>query len=272
VGTSLAFWLTDLGAPLAWVAGRGPLRFPLPGATPRRSIDQAENDGLDLLLLAVGDPALEEVAVRLAERRQAPVVLHVSGHHDAEVLAPLRRGGSAVGSLHPLRAFARPCPALREAPGLCFAVDGDAEALALARRIATACGAPSYEIAGDRRRIYHLAASWAAGAVMTVLAAAEEAMQAGSLPRELRSAYLALTTSALAQVDPELPLAAAITGPAARGDRETLDRQRAALGRHDISLLPFFDALRAETERQRRRLEAAPSGLQAGSPELRQTR
>ena len=41
--------------------------------------------------------------------------------------------------------------------------------------------------------------------------------------------------------------AGALTGPIARGDEETVDRQRAAIEERTPDLLPLFDALAAAT-------------------------
>src|SRR5687768_17323321 len=95
------------------------------GMAGRQGMADLASGGQDLLLIAVSDPALPEVAAILAQRPQAAVALHTSGCLDASVLAPLREAGSAVGSLHPLKAFPRPLPAPAEARGVFFAVDGD---------------------------------------------------------------------------------------------------------------------------------------------------
>lgn len=273
VGTSLAWWLDAHGAELVRIGSRRSAAHLLP--TPARSdpsehpsatssaavsssvqqttVEELDSHDLDLLLLAVSDPALEAVAGALAQRPQAPVVLHVSGHFDAEILAPLRR--SAVGSLHPLRAFAAPSFAADEARGTVFAIDGDPPALDLARRITNALGAQAFEIDGPRRLAYHLAASLAAGGVMTVLAAAEELLDAAELPRELLAAYLDLAHGAIDRVPadaPERAVASAITGPMARGDRPVLARQRAVLADLAPVLVPLFDRLASENHRLRR--------------------
>ncbi|HEV7514783.1 MAG TPA: hypothetical protein VGR07_00645, partial [Thermoanaerobaculia bacterium] len=101
VGSSLAGWAVALGARLESVVGRSAGTAGLAGLA---------TGGQDLLLLAVPDGALAQVAAELARRPQARVVLHTSGSLPAAVLAPLRDpagrlsqegGGSAVGSLHP---------------------------------------------------------------------------------------------------------------------------------------------------------------------------
>ena len=253
VGTSLSRWAVAAGAELVATAGRG-------------SLETLETGGQDLLLLALPDAALPTAAVELARRPQAAVALHTSGSLDASVLAPLREVGSAVGSLHPLKAFPQPLPDPAEARGVFFAVDGDPAARELAWRLATAWGGVPGEVPAAARSLYHFAATLAAGGVVTLLAAAGEIAGGLGLPEALPEAiirgYLELARGAVAAagrtLDAGRPLAAAITGPVARGDVATVERQLAALEDHVPDALPLARALAQETLRQRRRLGTRP--------------
>ena len=300
MGTSLALWLVAAGARLVAVAGRDPGR-PLDGrlpAVPRVGLADLVSVEADLLLVAVADPALAAVAELLARRPQARVVLHVSGPLDASVLAPLAakaassvggssaRGsaalGSAIGTLHPLRAFPEVLP--RPAAGTVYALDGDVEALALARRLAAAFAGQTVEVAGEARTVYHLAATLAAGGVTTVLALLAELLAAAGLPRTLLAANLHLMDGALEAVrraareeaeDPETFDRAifdrAITGPAVRGDLATLARQRAALLAIAPRLLGPIAALQDEALTRGRRLRGEESGEESGEEPLRES-
>lgn len=265
VGTSLAAWAVARGASAVTVAGRTRSRGE--GTAARLGarwcdLERLSTAGEDLLLLAVADPALPELARRLARRLQARVALHTAGCLDAAVLRPLADAGVAVGSLHPLKAFPRPLPDLADARGTTFAVDGDVPARALATRLVAAWGGEPFELAGDLRILYHLAATVAAGGVVTLISAVEELAARTGLPRRVTSGYLALARGALDQVDELGDPVAAITGPVARGDRDTEARHRAALARAAPELAPLVEALNRETRRQRARRRGG-----AGEPE-----
>jgi predicted short-subunit dehydrogenase-like oxidoreductase (DUF2520 family) len=225
----------------------------LVAAAGRAALPELETAGQDLLLVAVKDGAVADVAAVLARRPQARVVLHASGSLDAAVLAPLRPA-SAVGSLHPLKAFPRPLPDPAEARGVFFALDGDPEALKLAGRIAAAWGGVSAEVPPETRPLYHFAATLAAGGVTTLLAAAAEIAGRLGLPEAVARGYVELARGAVAAAGRTLeegrPLPTAITGPAARGDRETLARHLEALGRVAPEKLPLAMFLALETLRQ----------------------
>ncbi|HEY7215797.1 MAG TPA: DUF2520 domain-containing protein [Thermoanaerobaculia bacterium] len=254
VGSSLARWAAAAGAELAAVAGRRPGEAAWPGGPSCVDLGHLETAGEDLLLVAVRDGALPEVAADLARRPQARVALHTSGILDASALAPLRAAGSAVGSLHPLKAFPRPLPDPAEAHGVFFAADGDAAAQALALRLAAAWGGVAVEVPAAARPLYHFAATLAAGGVVTLLAAAAEIAERLGLPPEVARGYLELARGAVAAaretLDAGRPLGAAITGPAARGDRGTLARHFEALRDLAPEKLDLARVMAVETRRQ----------------------
>jgi predicted short-subunit dehydrogenase-like oxidoreductase (DUF2520 family) len=247
VGRSLAAWAEARGARSRGVAGR-------------REVADLSTAGQDLLLLAVPDGAYAAVAAELARRPQAAVALHTAGSLDAEVLAPLRAAGTAVGSLHPLKAFPHPLPDPEQARGVFFAVDGDPQAQALAFRLAAAWEAEAAEVPAAARTLYHFAATLAAGGVVTLLSAAEEIAARLGLPDAVTRGYLELCRGAVAAAaeahSSGQPLSTALTGPAARGDRATVERQLGALAGLAPEKVPLIVALAQETLRQRERAGA----------------
>ncbi len=266
VGCSLAHWLAARGARATAVAGRGP-RGGAEGLArelgcPAVAAADLASAGAGLLLVAVPDPALAGVAERLGQRPQAAVALHTSGSQEASVLAPLAAGGSAIGSLHPLLAFdsVRRDPAV--ARGIVFGVDGGPAALALARRLAESLGARAVEIPSGRRTLYHFAATLAAGGVATLFAAVAELADRLRLPEGVLEGFRALGLGVLGRGSGGDP-AAAITGPVARGDRETVMRQLGELEQVAPQLVPLAAVLALETLRQRRRV-SPPDGEQEG--------
>lgn len=241
VGSSLARWAAAAGARAVAVAVRRP---GAPGEGLARDLgaaavapEELTSAGSDLLLVAVSDPALDAVAGDLARRPQARVALHTSGSRGASALAPLAAAGVAVGSLHPLKAFPRELPDVRSGRGVTFAVDGDALARRLARRLTAAWGGEAVEVAEAQRDLYHFGATLAAGGVVTLVAAAGELAARLGLPPAVAAGYRALARGALAEAGDEP--AAGITGPVARGDRETVLRQLAALGETAPELVPL---------------------------------
>ena len=240
VGKSLAGWAVAAGAEMV-------------AATGRDGLVGFGSEGQDLLLIAVPDSVLAEVAERLARRPQAGVALHTSGSRDAAVLSPLRAAGTAAGTLHPLKAFPRVLSAPGEASGVFFALDGEPAALALGRRLVAAWGGVAGEVPPGARPLYHFAATLAAGGVATLLAAAADLAARAGLPPEVARGYLELArgtvAAAIATPAPGAALAA-ITGPVARGDLATVQSHFEALKAVAPERLDLARELARETLRQ----------------------
>ena len=255
VGTSVAGWTVAAGGELVAAAGRDGLAG-------------FGSAGQDLLLIAVPDGALAEVAERLARRPQAAVALHTSGIREAAVLAPLREAGTAIGTLHPLKVFPRALAAPDEAQGVFFALDGDATAQELARRLVAAWGGVAGEVPAAARPLYHFAATLAAGGVATLLATAADLATRAGLPPEVARGYLELargTVAAAIAAPIQTPGAAlaAITGPVARGDLATVQSHFEALRAAAPERLDLARELARETLRQVSAVQDLSPGHQA---------
>lgn len=183
--------------------------------------------GVDVVIIATPDGAVGPVAAAIAPVAST-VVLHLSGALGLDVLGPHRRRAS----LHPLM----PLPSaevgrVRLRSGITFAVAGDP----MATHLGQALGGRCVEIDDSRRAAYHAAACIAANHLVAVLGQVERVAAAAGLGVD---AFLPLAATALQDVGDMGP-AAALTGPAARGDETTLARHRAALAPEEV---PGYDA------------------------------
>jgi predicted short-subunit dehydrogenase-like oxidoreductase (DUF2520 family) len=190
----------------------------------------------DAILLCVPDAEIETAAAAVAG--SPAFVGHTSG---ATPLTALDPAGSAAFGLHPLQTIAGPDADLR---GCGCAVAGTTPgALALAHRLARELEMEPVEIADEDRAAYHAAASVASNFLLTLEAAAESvAVGAGIAPadaRRLLGPLVRATVENWLALGPE----AALTGPVARGDQDTVAAQRAAVAGTAPELVPLFDEL-----------------------------
>lgn len=220
LGTALHRALADAG-----IAADGPFG---------RGHDGAE---ADVVLLCVPDAEIAAASAAIAVR-EGRVVGHCSGATGLDVLAP-----HAAFGLHPLMTVTR--------DGARFAGAGAAvagttpEALAVAHALAGALGMHAAEIDDADRAAYHAAASVASNFLVALEAAAEELLATTGAPREILAPLVRATVDNWAALGAE----AALTGPIARGDEETVIRQRHAVAMRTPELLDLFDALAAQTRR-----------------------
>jgi predicted short-subunit dehydrogenase-like oxidoreductase (DUF2520 family) len=183
--------------------------------------------GVDVVLITVPDRAIAAVAAAV---RPVPstVVAHCSGALGLEVLAPHER----VASLHPLVTLPDPViGAVRLRTGGPFVVAGDQ----VATDLVLALGGRPLVVPAERRAEYHAAACIAANHLVALLGQVERVAASVGLPLD---AFLPLARGALDDVGLLGP-AAALTGPAARGDQATIDRHRQVL---DAAELDGYDA------------------------------
>jgi predicted short-subunit dehydrogenase-like oxidoreductase (DUF2520 family) len=200
--------------------------------------------GVEVVLLCVPDRqvavAAAALAQRLPERRRAPLVGHCSGTGTLGLLADLPQDAQRF-SLHPLMTFVDGEPPPWE--GTAAAVAGSSEhALGVARELADSLGMVPFVVEDGDRAAYHAAASIASNFLVTLEVAAERLAQNAGCDRDALAPLVRQTVSNWLAQGP-----AALTGPIARGDTETVARQRAALAERTPELLALFDALAQAT-------------------------
>lgn len=195
--------------------------------------------GTSVVILAVPDSALAEVAHDLAAFGPPPpacVALHLAGAISTDVLAPLHAVGYPVGSLHPLQAVADPFHSGDKLFGVGFALAGEPEAVAVARRMVSALDGLPLVIAPNKRQLYHASAVVASNYMVALLAfAVRLMMQAGVSESDSLTALLPLVKGTLENLD-QLGVGAALTGPIARGDADTIRLHLARLSDSDRAL------------------------------------
>ncbi|MEX0893547.1 MAG: Rossmann-like and DUF2520 domain-containing protein [Gemmatimonadota bacterium] len=216
------------------------------------------SDGTTILLLAVPDRAIGEVAYEYSGTGTAPggcAALHLSGALSVDSLGPLHHVGYAIGSLHPLQAVADPWHPGDRLTGAAFAVSGEPAAVAAGRRVANALRGRALVIPPALRVTYHAAAVLASNALVTLAAAAARTLAAAGVPEdEALPALLPLMRGTLDNLE-HLGIPAALTGPIARGDADTVRMHLARLSEGDRSL---YCALGRETLAMARAAGLAP--------------
>jgi predicted short-subunit dehydrogenase-like oxidoreductase (DUF2520 family) len=216
LGTALARALRAAGIPVEGPLGRG-----------------ADGAGAGAVLLCVPDGEIEAAAAAVAP---GPLIGHCSGALGLDVL-----GGREGFSLHPLMTITREGA---DFAGAGAAVDGTSErAVRVATALARAAGLRPVRIPPEDRAAYHAAASMASNFLVTLQAAAERLAASAGAERELFVPLVRATVDNWAALGPER----ALTGPVARGDEATVERQRAAVAERAPELLELFDALVAAT-------------------------
>jgi predicted short-subunit dehydrogenase-like oxidoreductase (DUF2520 family) len=189
--------------------------------------------GVDLVVIATPDAAVADVATTIRPEATT-VVAHLAGSLGLDVLGTHPR----TAALHPLAPLPNAEVGADRLRGAWFAVAGDP----LVGDVVNALGGRSFPVADEDRALYHAGAVIASNHLVALLAQAERVAGRAGVPLD---GYLDLARRTLANVA-DLGAVAALTGPAARGDVETVARHVAALGPDEAEL---YGCLSAECTR-----------------------
>jgi predicted short-subunit dehydrogenase-like oxidoreductase (DUF2520 family) len=206
--------------------------------------DHADLGPADVYLLAVTDDQIVPACAALAQRSLAgAIVVHCSGAQSSGALEAARQAGAHVASVHPIRSFADPGGVVAGFAGTFCGVEGDDDALAVLVPALEAIGARPVTIDASAKTVYHAAAVFASNYLVTVLDAALRAYQAAGIPEGVaRELARPLAQESLSNVF-RMGAADALSGPIARGDFATVQRQQAAVSAWDAEAGALYAAL-----------------------------
>ena len=205
----------------------------------------ADAAGAAVVLLCVPD---REIAAASAALVPGAIVGHVSASAGLSLLAPHERF-----TLHPLLSVVA---GGAQFTGATCAVDGSTpRALGTAGALSERLGMHARTVPAEQRALYHAAASMASNYLVALEAGAERLARMVGLERAALVPLVRATMEQWATLGPH----AALTGPIARGDEETVRRQRGAVATAAPDMLPLWDALEAAT----RALAGTPAGAQS---------
>ena len=200
---------------------------------------------VDLIIIAVRDHAIEEVAGQVAPvaRNAAASAVHLSGATPVEVLAPFAAQGIATGSFHPLQTMPTPDQGARSLAGSWMAVTADEPLRSELRSFAESLGGIPFDLRDADRTTYHAAAAAAANFPTTAFAIAQRLLQSTGVPIDaVRPLVDRIVANAF-----ELGPRASLTGPIARGDVDTIEAQVDAVRRAAPDLAAAFEAMVSAT-------------------------
>jgi predicted short-subunit dehydrogenase-like oxidoreductase (DUF2520 family) len=246
VGTALAVALRRAGHRITAVSAISAVSRQragefLPGAAVLRPEEVLA--AADLVLLTVPDDALTALVRGLAAT-EAPLagrmLLHASGRHGLAVLDPAVQSGALPLALHPVMTFTGRPDDVDKLTGICFGVTAPDVLRPAAEVLVMEMGGEPVFIAEADRPLYHAALAGAANHLVTQVVQAEDLLARAGVGQPARMLAPLLS----AALDNALRLGdAALTGPVARGDAETVAGHVQALRTNAPEALPAYLAL-----------------------------
>lgn len=232
IGTGRIAWamgkrLKSKGLPIAQVLGRNPERAQqlAEALNAPWSSDYSEMmPRADWVLMAVRDDAIEQVAEQIAPFCAESLVTHTSGATPGKVLKP---HFERCGVFYPLQSFSlERSPVWSKIP---FCVDASTqEDVLFLKKMAKTIGNLVYQVNDEQRALLHVAAVFANNFANHCFTIAEKILDEKELPFEMLHPLMEETLAKALHDAPERMQ----TGPAIRGDVETINRHLHLLEKH----------------------------------------
>lgn len=225
VGAVLAAAFREAGHDIVSVAGESDasrirIQTLLPGIAVRKPSAVAR--AADILIVTVPDDALRNVVAMLSAAgaiHDGQYVVHTSGRHGTDVLAPAAERGAHAAAMHPAMTFTGTDLDLPRLPATVFGCTGADEVRPVVEGLVADLGARTVWVDEEQRVRYHAALAHGANHLVTLVHQASELLRDAGVdaPADVvRPLMQAALDNALAYGD------AALTGPIARGDVQTV--------------------------------------------------
>jgi predicted short-subunit dehydrogenase-like oxidoreductase (DUF2520 family) len=200
----------------------------------------------DIVLIATPDDqiaACSEAIAASGRLTENSIVFHCSGALPSSILNKVNDAGAAVASIHPIRSFAQPVNVVQNFAGTYCGVEGEQRALQQLEPLFRHIGANLIAIDPEQKVLYHAAAVFASNYLVTLLDTAAQTYEKAGIPSKVGLKMMASlvreTVENVLEVGPEK----ALTGPIARGDVETVNRQYRAFKQSDARFASLYKRL-----------------------------
>jgi predicted short-subunit dehydrogenase-like oxidoreductase (DUF2520 family) len=204
----------------------------------------------DITMLSVSDDQIASICQQLADAgllKVGSVIFHCSGAKASTELRAARLAGAVVASVHPVRSFANVDLLAEQFAGTICSMEGDEAALTLLVPALQAIGAETVIINADNKLLYHAGSVFASNYLVTLMEVALRTYQAAGIPAEIAQKMAApLARQTLENVF-NLGTQAALTGPIARGDMQTVALQQTRLNDWDQQAGDLYQAFTQPT-------------------------
>lgn len=246
VGTALAVALGRAGHEVSAVSAVSDasvrrIEQRLPGVAIRHPPEVVAS--ADLVLMTVPDDVLPGLVAGLAATGAAVegrLIAHASGRHGLGVLDPVVRAGALPLALHPVMTFTGRPDDIDRLAGISFGVTAPDPLRPVAEALVVEMGGEPVFIADEQRDLYHAALASGANYLVTLVVQASDLLRDAGVTHPARMLGPLLS----AALDNALRLGdAALTGPVARGDADTVASHVNALRADAPEALPAYLAL-----------------------------
>lgn len=181
----------------------------------------------DVYLLSVSDRDIHDCSVDLVENtiiRKNSIVFHCSGSQSSEIMKSVRKAGSFIASIHPVKSFTDSGKAVETFSGTFCGAEGDKEALDILLPAFESIGSRMFRIEPDRKTEFHTATAIVCNYLPVLIDLGAGIYEKAGISREksleIMEPIVRETIDNILNTSP----AEAVTGPIVRGDCNTVEQ------------------------------------------------
>lgn len=250
VGTSLGYLLKKNGWQIAGIASRT-----LRSAQKAKKIIRGGSASVDLSAIAreadvvfitTSDDAIKATCDKIAAEggvQPGTVVFHTCGALSSDILKSAKRKGAFIASLHPLQSLANVREAVKRLQGSYFCIEGDKDALSVARKIISDLKGKVIMLQPQKKSLYHAGASAASNFLVATVGFGLALFTAAGIKKEdALKALLPLIKGTVKNIE-SLGIPAALTGPIARGDAGVVEGHLEAIAKRRKQMVNLYSEL-----------------------------
>ncbi|MFC1850408.1 Rossmann-like and DUF2520 domain-containing protein [candidate division CSSED10-310 bacterium] len=178
----------------------------------------------DVIFITTVDDQIEAVVntvMRTAENLEGKFFLHTSGVLPSASMQPLRDQGAAIASFHPCVSVSAGSTNLKD---VYFVMEGDHEALKLGAELAGVFQGEPLSIPASSKTSYHFGAVLVSNFMVTICHEVMVLYKQAGINQDVAAKLLVPLLKSTVQNIEQRGVEASLTGPVARGDRQTINR------------------------------------------------
>lgn len=250
VGTAIGYLLKKSGYSIAGIASRT-----LDSARKARTFIgegvvttdlKSVASNASIIFITTSDGAIEEVCRKIASQggfRKGSVVFHMCGALPSSILNSAKRKGAYIASIHPLQSLADVKEAVKNLSNSYFCIEGDEEAVRIARDIVKALGGKEIMLDVEKKPLYHAGAAVVSNFLVATIGFGIELYEAAGIrKKDSLKAMMPLIKGTVKNIE-NIGIPDALTGPISRGDASIVECHLKAISREVPKFLNLYSEL-----------------------------
>lgn len=200
----------------------------------------------DIVFITTSDNVIEETCSKIAIGggfKPGAIVFHTCGALSSNILKSARKNGAKIASIHPLQSLANVKEAIKNLPGSYFCIEGDEDAISIAKKMITAFKGKEITLQVNKKPLYHAGASVASNFLVATVGFGLELFEVAGINRkDSLNALMPLIKGTVKNIE-NLGIPSALTGPISRGDISVIEDHLKVISKKRQKMIRLYSEL-----------------------------